>query len=183
MKTLEPVIAAGSPARTALPESIVEYIDEVMARPRADSYLIAVLQKVQRHYGYLPKDAMDAVSQLMQVPAARVSGVASFYHMFSFSPKGKHILSVCLGTACYVKGAGRLFERLKELLNVDENMVSEDKLFSLEPQRCVGACALAPVLMVDDKVYGNVQPDELVDILKTYGYAPTNSNEEHEGQA
>lgn len=178
---LELVTADGKPARDVLPDDITAYIDEVMERPRSESYLISVLQKVQRHYGYLPRDAMDAVSQLMQVPAARVTGVAGFYHMFSFSPKGKHIISVCLGTACYVKGAGRLFDRLKELLNVDEQMVSEDKLFSLEPQRCVGACALAPVVMVDDKVYGNVQPDQLTDILKAYGYQPGDRKQEPEG--
>lgn len=170
MMRMEPVIANGTPAREALPEEIVAFIDSVMQQDRSDSQLIPVLQKVQNHYGYLPQDALDAVSQLMQIPSARVSGVATFYHMFSLTPKGKHIVSVCLGTACYVKGAGKLHDRLAELLKVDENGVSEDKLFSLEAQRCVGACALAPVVIVDEKVYGNVKPDDVLKILKEYGY-------------
>jgi len=166
----ELVTATGQLATSVLPEHILAYIEEVMQKPHPESYLIAVLQKVQEHYRYLPREGLDAVSQLMNIPAAKVTGVSTFYHLFSLSPKGKHIISVCLGTACYVKGAGLLHDRLKELLRVDENGVSKDKLFSLEAQRCVGACALAPVVMVDDKVYGDVKPDDLAGILEDYGF-------------
>jgi NADH:ubiquinone oxidoreductase subunit E len=166
----EAVIANGKQATEVLPEHIVQFIEEAMKQPHSESQLIAVLQLVQKHYKYLPKDCLDAVSQLMRIPAAKVTGVATFYHLFSLTPKGQHIISVCLGTACYVKGAGLLHDRLKEMLKIDENNVSADGLFSLEAQRCVGACALAPVVMVDDKVYGNVQPDDLQGILDEYGF-------------
>ncbi len=153
-----------------LPEEIVRFINEVRTLPHRESYLIAVLQMVQRHFGYLPASCLDEISERLQVPAARVTGVATFYHFFTFVPKGKHTISVCLGTACYVKGANTLFERLQTLLNVKPGHASADGLFSLESARCVGACALAPVVIVDDKVYANVRPDELPKILAKYGY-------------
>ncbi len=157
-------------AEGRLPEPIVRYIAEVRSRPHPESYLIAVLQMVQKHYGYLPREALDAVSVLMQIPAAKVTGVATFYHFFTFVPKGRHTISVCLGTACYVKGAAILVDRLRELLGVEIGQASKDGLFTLECARCVGACALAPVMIVDDDVYGNVRPDELPRILAKYGY-------------
>ena len=153
-----------------LPESIVRYIEETQGREHSDSYLIAVLQMIQKHFGFLPKDCLNEVSERMQIPSAQVTGVATFYHFFTFVPKGKHTLSVCLGTACYVKGAGVHFERLQELLDVKPGHCSKDGLFTLESARCVGACALAPVLIVDDKVYANVKPDELPKILAKYGF-------------
>ncbi len=125
---------------------------------------------IQKHYGYLPARALGAVSQTMRIPAAKVTGVATFYHFFTFVPKGKHTVSVCLGTACYVKGAGILVERLKELLGVEVGQASKDGLFTLEVARCVGACALAPVMIIDDKVFANVRPDELPKILSKYGF-------------
>jgi len=166
----EMMIANGKRADEVLPSDILAFIRESMTKPHAESYLIPALQQVQEHYGYLPREALDAVAQLMQVPTAKVTGVATFYHFFSLTPKGKHIVSVCLGTACYVKGAGLLHNRLKELLQIDETGLSKDGLFSLEEQRCVGACAMAPVLIVDGKVYGDVNPDDLVGILEEFGY-------------
>lgn len=159
-------------AKIPLPEEIVRYIDQVRHHPRRKSHLIGVLQMVQRHFGYLPASCLDEISQRLQVPAATVTGVATFYHFFTFVPKGKHTISVCLGTACYVKGAHTLFERLQTLLNVKPGHASPDGLFSLESARCVGACALAPVVIVDDNVYANVRPDELPKILAKYGYKP-----------
>ena len=153
-----------------LPESIVRTIEESRTREHSESYLIAVLQMIQKHFGYLPKDCLNEVSERMQIPSAQVTGVATFYHFFTFVPKGKHTLSVCLGTACYVKGAGFLFERLQDLLGVKPGHCSSDGLFTLESARCVGACALAPVMIIDDKVYANVKPDELPKILAKYGF-------------
>ena len=161
-----------APATGELPEHVLKFIEHTRALPHPESYLIAVLQMLQKHYGYLPAKSLDAVSQLMQIPSAKVTGVATFYHFFTFVPKGKHTISVCLGTACYVKGAGILVDRLKEMLGVEVGAASKDGLFTLEVARCVGACALAPVVIVDDKVFANVKPDELVKILSKYGYKP-----------
>ena len=157
-------------AAALLPPAIIEYIDACMAKPHAQSYLIPVLHKVQNHFGYLSKENMDAVSVLMQIPSAKVTGVASFYHFFNFSPRGKHRISLCMGTACFVKGAGNVLNRLKELLDVELGGTTADTLFSVDAARCVGACALAPVMIVDDKVYAEVTPEKVADILGEYGY-------------
>jgi len=157
-------------AAVRLPEPIVQFIRSSSTREHSESYLIAVLQMIQKHFGFLPKDCLNEVSELMQIPSAQVTGVATFYHFFTFVPKGKHTISVCLGTACYVKGAGFLFERLQELLGVKPGHCSKDGLFTLESARCVGACALAPVMIIDEKVYANVKPDELPKILAKYGF-------------
>ncbi len=160
------------PGAADLPPHVVEFIERTKTAAHPESYLIAVLQMLQKHHGYLPARALDAVSQLMQIPSAKVTGVATFYHFFTFVPKGKHTISVCLGTACYVKGAGLLVDRLKDLLGVDVGGATKDGLFTLECARCVGACALAPVMTIGEKVYANVRPDELPKILAKYGFKP-----------
>lgn len=157
-------------AKAVLPDPIIRFIEECRAKRHPESYLIAVLHKVQDHVGYLGREHMDAVSTLMQIPSAKVTGVASFYHFFNFTPRGKHRISVCMGTACFVKGAGRVLDRLKELLGVDIGQTTPDRLFSIDIARCVGACALAPVLIVDEKVYAEVKPDQVVKILAEYGF-------------
>lgn len=157
-------------AQAILPDPLVRFIDECRVKPHPESYLIAVLHQVQDHFGYLAPEHMDAVSTLMQIPAAKVTGVASFYHFFNFSPRGKHRISICMGTACFVKGAGRVLDRLRELLGVDIGQTTPDRLFSVDIARCVGACALAPVLIVDEKVYAEVKPDQVVKILAEYGF-------------
>lgn len=153
-----------------LPEAIVAAIEESRKSDHPDSHLIGVLQKVQNHFGYLPKECMDEVSWRMQIPSAQVTGVATFYHFFSFVPKGEHRVTVCMGTACFVKGAGKIMERLKELLNVKEGQTTKDGKFSLECARCLGACALAPVVVVDEKVYGNVKAEDVTKILTEHGF-------------
>lgn len=157
-------------ATAVLPEAVVRYIQECAARKNPSSYLIAVLHKVQDHFGYLGKEHMDAVSVLMQIPAAKVTGVASFYHFFNFTPRGKHRVSLCMGTACFVKGAGKVLDKLQELLGIKVGETTADKLFSIDVARCVGACALAPVMIVDEKVYAEVKPDQVAKILAEYGY-------------
>ena len=157
-------------AKTDLPASILQLIEESRLSPHPESQLIAVLQKLQQHYGYLAPERLDAVAQLMQVPTARVSGVATFYHLFSFVPKGRHTITVCLGTACYVKGGGKLLERLQAVLGIGAGGTTKDGLFSLAAARCLGACALAPVMVVDERVYSNVQPEDLPRILGEYGF-------------
>ncbi|MEI6970094.1 MAG: NAD(P)H-dependent oxidoreductase subunit E [bacterium] len=159
-------------ARAVLSKSSVDYIELCNKKKNPNSYLISVLHKVQGEYGYLGKEQMDAVSVLMQVPAAKVTGVASFYHFFTFTPRGKHRISLCMGTACFVKGAGKVLEKIQELLDTKVGETSADGLFSIDVARCVGACALAPVMLVDDKVYAQVKPAQVDKILAEYGFVP-----------
>jgi len=152
-----------------LPEDIVAYMAECCKLDRSESYLIAVLQRIQNRFGYLSRESMDEVSQRMQIPAARVTGVATFYHFFSFKPKGEHRVTICMGTACFVRGAGKVLDRLKELLGIAEGETTKDGKFSLDTARCLGACALSPVLVVDERVYGNVKPEDVLRILTDHG--------------
>ncbi len=157
-------------ARAVLPESVVSYIEECLDTKYPDSYLIPVLHRVQQHYGYLGKEHMDAVSVLMQIPTAKVTGVASFYHFFTFTPRGQHQISLCMGTACFVKGAGQVLDKLKELLGIEVGETTPDGLFSIDVARCVGACALAPVMTVGEDVYAEVKPAQVAKILAGYGF-------------
>lgn len=152
-----------------LPEDIVAFIKDCRRREHSESYLIAVLQMIQNRQGYLSRESMDAVSQLLQVPSATVTGVATFYHFFSLKPRGVHRVTVCLGTACFVRGADKVLARIKQELGVDAGETTGDGQFSIECARCLGACALAPVVTVGEKVYGGVKPGDVKKILKDYG--------------
>jgi len=151
-----------------LDQDIVAYIKECNKKEFSKSYLIAALHRVQSRYGYLSEQHMDEVAQLLQVPTATVSGVATFYHFFKLKPRGKYAISVCLGTACFVKGADRVLDAFKKELGVEYGDVTHDGLFSLENSRCVGVCAMAPVVMVNDKVFSNVQEEDVLKIISTY---------------
>lgn len=153
-----------------LPESIVAYIDECRGRENSESYLISVLQKIQNRFGYLSRQHMNEVSQRMQIPSARVTGVATFYHFFSFAPRGQYRITLCMGTACFVRGAEKVLNRFKTLLGIEEGQTTGDGRFSIECARCLGACALAPIVTVNEKVYGNVTPADVERILTEYGY-------------
>lgn len=145
-----------------------KYMEPLRNAPRAESNLIAILHKVQELYGYLSREAMDEVAVTMNIPTAHIWGVATFYHFFKLKPPGKHIISVCLGTACYIKGAGDILEQLKKELNTEIGGVSPDGLFSLEEARCLGACGLAPLIMIDGKIYGSLTSKKVTAILKEY---------------
>lgn len=155
-------------ARDALTPELAEFIQQCRELPYSESQLIKVLQKVQEVFGYLPPDKLDAVAQLLQVPASTVSGVATFYHLFRVTPKGKHTISVCMGTACYVKGAQAVADKFQEELGIDFGETSGDGMFSLDATRCLGTCGLAPVVMVDDDVHGQVTPEEVTILLDQY---------------
>ena len=129
------------------------------------SNLMVVMQKAQDIYGYLPFEVQNMIAEGMQVPLEKVYGVATFYAQFSLSPKGKYNISVCLGTACYVKGSGDLFDKISERLGIGADECTEDGKFSLTACRCIGACGLAPVLTVNDDVYGRLSVDDVDDIL------------------
>lgn len=144
------------------------FIDEVNQKEYAESYLIAVLHKVQSMFGYLPQDVMDEVAEKMQIPTAHIWGVATFYHYFNLKPIGKHVVSVCMGTACYVKGADKIVQAIKKHLGVEVGETTADRLFTLQEARCLGACGIAPVIMIDDKIYGELDAKKTVDLLNQY---------------
>lgn len=130
--------------------------------------LMPILQQAQDIYGYLPEEVQVIIAKQLGIPLEEVYGVVTFYSQFSLNPKGEHQISVCLGTACYVKGAKQIFDRISELLGIGEGEVTKDGKFSLDSCRCVGACGLAPVMMIDGHVYGRLTPGEVDAILKKY---------------
>ena len=130
--------------------------------------LMPIMQKAQDIYGYLPYEVQKIISDDMGVPMEKIYGVATFYSMFNLEPKGKYQISVCLGTACYVKGSGLILEKLKEKLGIDNGQFTPDGKFSLDACRCVGACGLAPVMMINGEVYGKVNVNDIDMILAKY---------------
>lgn len=130
--------------------------------------LINALHKAQEIFGYLPAEVQEIVAEEMNVSLAKVFGVVSFYSFFTMTPKGEHPVSICLGTACYVRGAENVLEEFKRILNLKVGETSADGKFSINCLRCVGACGLAPVVSIGEKVYGRVAPDEVSGILKEY---------------
>ena len=149
-------------------QELKEFIDSVKNKEHGDSYLIAVLHKAQGLSGYLSREVMDTIAQEMQIPTAHIWGVATFYHYFNLTPPGKHVVSVCLGTACYVKGAPQILEAIRNELKIDFGQITEDKMFSLQIARCLGACGVAPVVMIDDKIHGEMTPQKVVDVINQY---------------
>ena len=127
--------------------------------------LIAILNEVQVKYGYVPKVAQLTIAEYLHIPLAQVYGVITFYSRFTLEPKGKYDVSVCLGTACFVKGSNELLEAAKTKLGIEEGQTTKDMKFSLESMRCVGACGLAPVFTINGKVYGNATVKKLNEVL------------------
>lgn len=146
-------------------DKLLACIDEHRGEPGA---LMPVLHGAQSIYGYLPFEVQSVIAEKLNVPLAEVYGVATFYSQFTLSPKGKHKVSVCLGTACYVKGSDKIMEAVEHELRVRCGECTPDKQFSIESCRCVGACGLAPVMIVDGEVYGRLKPDDVKGILEKY---------------
>jgi NADH-quinone oxidoreductase subunit E/NADP-reducing hydrogenase subunit HndA len=147
----------------------VAKIKEICASFNNDSQdLINVLHKCQENFGYLPAEVQEVVSEALDVPVARIYGVVTFYSFFSMTPKGKHPVSICMGTACYIRGAEKVLEEFKKELCIQVGQTTKDGKFSLSSLRCVGACGLAPVVLVGDKTYGRVAPDDVKNILREY---------------
>ncbi len=130
--------------------------------------LMPAMQKAQDIYGYLPKEVQEIIAEEMGVSLAEVYGIATFYAQFALSPKGKYKVAVCLGTACYVKGSGDVFNELVKLLGIDNGGVTADKRFSLDATRCIGCCGLAPVMTINDEVYGKITAKDVAGILAGY---------------
>ena len=142
---------------------------EVIAQYKDDkSQLMKVMQDAQEIYGYLPLEVQTMIADGMDVPLEKVYGVATFYAQFSLSPKGNCHISVCLGTACYVKGSGDIYDKLQEILGIGGDECTPDKKFSLAACRCIGACGLAPVLTVNEEVYGRLSTNDVEGIIAKY---------------
>ncbi len=150
-------------------EEQAQKLNEVLEANKHDkSLLISVMQQAQDIYGYLPMEVQERIAEEMDVPLEKVFGVSTFYAQFSLSPKGEYNISVCLGTACYVKGSGEIMEKLEEKLGIGADECTADGKFSLTACRCIGACGLAPVLTVNDDVYGRLTADDVDGILEKY---------------
>jgi NADH-quinone oxidoreductase subunit E len=152
-------------------------VDEVVERNGADpSMLIAVLQEVQVEYNFLPKDALRRVACLLNIPPSRVYSVANFYRAFSLVPRGRHLIQICLGTACHVRGSDRILEQIERTLSVRAGGTTADQEFSLETVNCLGACALGPVVVLDGEYHGRMTVSKVESVLKPVRAAAAAAN-------
>ena len=145
-----------------LPEEVQNFINEWKDAP---GNLIMVLHAVQEHYGYVPRDIAMRLAKELEIPLAKIYGVVTFYHFFKTEKPGRNKIAVCMGTACYLKGAADLIDEVQNLLDIDVNETTEDEEFSMEAVRCVGCCGLAPVLTVNGEVHGKVKADQIAEVL------------------
>lgn len=150
------------------PEQITKIQEICKSFNNEQGELINVLHKTQETFGYLPAEVQEVVAANLSMSLAKVYGVVTFYSFFTMIPKGRHPISVCTGTACYVRGAEKVLDEFKRVLDIKVGETSTDGKFSLSCLRCVGACGLAPVVLIGEKVYGRVSPDGVKDILKEY---------------
>lgn len=150
------------------PEQAEKLQAAITAAAGNKNMLMSVMQEAQEIYGYLPYEVQCRIAEGLDVPVEKVYGVATFYAQFALSPKGQYNISVCLGTACYVKGSQAVLDKLCEVLGIEPGECTNDTKFSLEACRCIGACGLAPVMMINDDVYGRLTPEMIGDIVKKY---------------
>jgi NADH-quinone oxidoreductase E subunit len=144
-------------------------VDRIVKRAGGKrTQLIGILQDLQKEFGYLPFDALNRVAETLGIPLQQIYNVATFYKAFSLKPRGRHRIAVCLGTACHVRGGQNILEQLERELGIKEGESTADGLFSLEAVRCIGACSLAPAMMIDEEVYGRVRQDKIHKILDKY---------------
>lgn len=153
---------------TGTAEQKQELINVIRELKGEKGALMPIMQKAQDIYGYLPIEVQTIISDELSIPLEKVYGVATFYSQFALNPKGRYQISVCLGTACYVKGSGEIYEKLQELLGIKGGECTSDGKFSLDACRCVGACGLAPVMMINGEVYGRLTVDQIEGILAKY---------------
>ena len=152
-----------------LNENAVKHITEICDRHAGEKTpLIMILNDIQNEYGYIPLEVQQIVSDKTGISVAEIYGVVTFYSFFSLVPNGKYVIGVCLGTACYVKGAQQVIDKFSEILGIGAGQTTEDGLFTIDALRCIGACGLAPVMTINDDVYGRLTGDELDSILAKY---------------
>ena len=141
-------------------------LDYIYNYEQNPSSLIPLLQKTQENFGYLPKEALEEISRYLGVPLSRVYGVATFYAQFRFEPLGKYVIKICHGTACHVNGAVNISQAITEELGIEEGQTTEDGLVTLERVACLGCCSLAPVIMINNKVFGKLMPEKVRKLMK-----------------
>jgi NADH-quinone oxidoreductase subunit E len=147
----------------------LKVVDKIVDRyKRKESALISILQDIQAEYNYLPKEALLHTRKSLNIPLTKIIRVATFYNIFTLKPRGRHLINVCMGTACHVKGAGRILEKLERDVGIRTGETTADLKFSLEIIRCLGCCSLAPVVRIDSDIYGRVKQDRVQEILKRY---------------
>lgn len=146
-----------------------EQLHEVIKKHKGEpGALMPVLQEAQGIFGYVPMDVQEIIADGLETTLSEVYGVATFYSQFSLKPRGKYVIGVCMGTACYVKGAQQVLDKLSQELGVPVGDTTQDHRFTLEATRCLGACGLAPVMMINDKVYGRLTPEDIPGIIEKY---------------
>ena len=148
-------------AAKQIKEIVERYKDE-------ETPLMMILEAIQEEYGYIPLEVQELVSSLLNIPVAEIYGVVTFYSFFSLTPKGKYVIGVCLGTACYVKGSQLVMDKFSELLKIKPGQTTEDGLFTLDALRCIGACGIAPAISINGKVYPKVEVGKVAGIIKEY---------------
>ncbi|MFW5992340.1 MAG: NADH-quinone oxidoreductase subunit NuoE [Halanaerobiaceae bacterium] len=136
--------------------------------PAEEKYLIPILQKAQTEYGYLPEEVLKEIAGKLDLSLSQVYGVVTFYTQFHLEPRGENIIRVCMGTACHVRGGGQILEEIKKELGIEEGETTDDLKYTLETVACIGACGLAPVIMVNDSTHGRLTPDKVPEILSRY---------------
>jgi len=152
-----------------IPISNLDVVREIVEKHRDDpGCLMPILQETQEKYGYLPLELQQEIADGLDIPLTEVYGVSTFYSQFTLKPKGEHKIGVCLGTACYVRGSQAILDEVSDILNVKVGDTTEDGKFSLDATRCVGACGLAPVMMINGEVFGRLTPGDVKDILAQY---------------
>lgn len=163
METRAPSCSCGAETEEEKRARVVEIIDQFKDQ---DGSLVQILHLVQVSYGYLPLEIQQLIAERLNIPLSEVYGVSTFYSFFSTQPRGEHTIRVCMGTACYVRGSAKILKRLSELLHVEVGGTTKDQRFTLEVVRCMGACGLAPALMIDGEVVPQVNPDKLSRVLE-----------------
>lgn len=152
-----------------LSESAVAKISEICDRYADETTpLMMILSDIQNEYGYIPLEVQELVSEKTGISVAEIYGVVTFYSFFSLKPKGKYVIGCCLGTACYVKGAGQVFDKFSEVLGISGGQTTEDGLFTLDALRCIGACGIAPAVSINGKVYPKVGVNDVPGIVESY---------------
>jgi len=147
-------------------DALKEVIEEEYNNDPED--VIMILQAIQRRYNYLPKPSLEYLSQKIGIPLSKIYGVATFYSTFSLEPRGRNIISICLGTACHVRGGERIRERIEDALSISDGETTEDKCFTLESVRCIGCCSLGPVVKINEDVHGRMASDQVNEMLNHY---------------